>query len=131
MSVEKHVSLANFSERTFMTITDIMNVERVLLEIQSRHIFDLEMSEVLTLFSYLRRIGDMTNLFFYVQEMYTDRHGGTDGLEEYRERLMSDGNIGVDGIDDVLSFISNTCTRLGDDELTELAAKMGVLAQNS
>lgn len=112
-----------------MTITNVMNIERVLLEIQSRHMFDLSMSELLRLFGYLRRIGDMTNMFFYAQEMFTERSVSEQDLLDYRERLSSDDNVVLEDEDEIKWFIGKLCGRLGDSEVEETAAKLGVLPE--
>ena len=71
-------------------ITEVMTVEKLLLEIDSRLKFELSLNDALKLYNYLKEIGAITNFFFYIQDEFSRRYPDKDEVKAYNSKLMSE-----------------------------------------
>ena len=51
-----------------ITVKNLMSIERILLEIYTKHRFELEFNSAYKLYNYLRVIGRITNYSFQIQD---------------------------------------------------------------
>ena len=72
------------------TITELMKLEKQLLELNANNRFELSFGDYITLQHFLKDIGRITNYYFYLQEEYFKGHGDKDKLKEYHDRLSND-----------------------------------------
>ena len=73
-----------------ITVSQLMIIERLLLEIETRFRFNLSFGMVSILYGFLREIGRITNLFFMLQEEYYNQYKDKDKLKEYHDKMLND-----------------------------------------
>jgi hypothetical protein len=99
-------------------LNDLMALERLLLEIDVKHKFDLSFNEVYSLYTHLKNVGKITSYFFLIQDEFYKKYGDSDKLKEYHDRLMND-TIEID-YDDIVQFIEKIFNKYGDSEFHAL-----------
>ena len=72
------------------TVSELMIIERLLLEIENRFKFSLSFENVRLLYDYLKTVGKVTNLFFMLQEDYYNKFNDEEKLKEYHNKLLND-----------------------------------------
>jgi len=72
------------------TVTELMRLEKQLLELNENNRFDIPFGDYIILQNLLKEIGRITNYYFYLQEEYFRGHGDKDKLKEYHDRLTND-----------------------------------------
>ncbi len=103
------------------TINELITLERLLLEIDSRVKFELSLGDVIKLSKYLDEIGEMTSLYFSVQEEFFKKYNDADKLNEYHDKLSGDF-IDYD-TREVKKFINDVTSKTKNDNLTEIIIK--------
>ena len=106
-------------KRTF--ISEIMTVERILLEIDKKFKFDLSFNDSLKLYNYLKEVGRVTNFFFYIQGEFSKKYQDQEKLMKYRSKLFSE-SLDID-LTDIEHFIDNVYTSFNDSEFSDLIKK--------
>ena len=86
-------------------ISEIMTVERILLEIDKKFKFDLSFNDSLKLYNYLKEVGRVTNFFFYIQGEFSKKYQDQEKLMKYRSKLFSEA-LDID-LTDIEHFIDN------------------------
>lgn len=102
----------------FIRLSDLMVLERLLLEIDVRYKFDLGFDEAYKLYAYLKRVGAITNYMFLLQDEYYKKYDDKDKLKEYHDRITKD-KVEVE-YEDITRFIDAAETVYGDEEFKEL-----------
>lgn len=102
-------------------ISEIMTVERILLEIDKKFKFDLSFNDSLKLYNYLKEVGRVTNFFFYIQGEFSKKYQDQEKLMKYRSKLFSEA-LDID-LTDIERFIDNIYTTFNDSEFADLLKK--------
>ena len=104
-----------------VSINELMQIERLLLEMNVRFKFDLSLGDSLKLYRYLRDVGEVTNFFFYIQDEYAQKNKDAEKLKEYNNRLVSEK---IDfNIKEIQSFIDTVSSRFDDENFNDLLSK--------
>ena len=104
-----------------VSINELMQIERLLLEMNVRFKFDLSLGDSLKLYRYLRGVGEVTNFFFYIQDEYAQKNKDAEKLKEYNNRLVSEK---IDfNIKEIQSFIDTVSSRFDDESFNDLLSK--------
>lgn len=104
-----------------ITVKDLITLERFLLEINSRFKFQLKFAEVIELNKFIEEVGNITNLFFALQEEHYRKFGDNDSLAEYHDKLMND-NVKIN-VSKMIAFVKDIFNRFGDEEFGEIVIK--------
>ena len=99
-------------------VEDLMCLERLLLEIDMRHKFDLSFEDAYMLYTSLKEVGKITSYFFLIQSEFNKKYNDNDKLMEYHNKLMND-TISFDK-DEIIQFVDRIINEYGDDELKEV-----------
>lgn len=102
-------------------ITEVMTVEKLLLEIDSRLKFELSLNDALKLYNYLKEIGGITNFFFYIQEEFSWKCQDKDKVKAYNSKLMSE-KIDFD-LSGAEGFIDHVFEITDNEEFKDLVLK--------
>jgi len=102
-------------------VSELMTIERLLLEIENRFKFLLSFENVRLLYDYLKTVGKVTNLFFMLQEDYYNRFKDKEKLKEYHEKLLNDKvNLNVSKMIRFIDWMNETTD---DEEFKNLVVK--------
>ncbi|MBO6256069.1 MAG: hypothetical protein J6O49_20900 [Bacteroidaceae bacterium] len=104
-----------------ITVKNLMILERLLLEIESRFKFQLRFAEVIELNGFIEEIGKVTDLFFTLQEEHYRKFSDNDALSEYHEKLMND-KVKMD-TSKIIAFVKDISNRLYDEEFADIITK--------
>ncbi len=104
-----------------VSINELMQIERLLLEMNVRFKFDLSLGDSLKLYRYLKDVGEVTNFFFYIQDEYAQKNKDAEKLKEYNNKLVSEK---IDfNIKEIQSFIDTVSSRFDDESFNDLLSK--------
>lgn len=106
-------------EQTY--VTELMTVERLLLEIDSRFKFELTLNDSLRLYNYLKKVGNVTNFFFYIQDEFSRKYPDKEKVKDYNRKLMSE-KIEFD-LFEIEGFIDYVYETFGDDDFRDIVSK--------
>jgi hypothetical protein len=106
-------------EQTY--VTELMTVERLLLEIDSRFKFELTLNDSLRLYNYLKKVGNVTNFFFYIQDEFSRKYPDKEKVKDYNRKLMSE-KIEFD-LFEIEEFIDYVYETFGDDDFRDIVSK--------
>ncbi len=98
-----------------ISIKELMNLERVLLEIDSRFKFELDFANAYKLHCYLRDIGDITSYAFEIQEEHYKYFSDNLKTKEYHAKIM---NSSIDtNCKEIMEFVDKLLPNIsGRDE---------------
>ena len=102
-------------------LKELMILERLLLEIETRFKFDLRFEEVAELYAFLKEVGRITNLFFMLQEQHYNVFKDKEKLKEYHDRLLNE-NVNINTVK-MIGLVKDVCERFDDKEFKEIVAK--------
>ena len=103
------------------TINELMTLERLLLEIDARVKLELTLGDAVKLSKYLEEIGEITSLYFSLQEEHFRKYNDAEKLNEYHNRLSGD-TIDYD-TRKVKKFINDVSSKVVNKELGEILSK--------
>lgn len=105
-----------------ISVKRLMELERILLEIDARVKFDLTLSEAFELYSHLRDVSRATNFVFNIQEEYNARIRPTqDEMKKYHDNVMG-STLELD-YGKVTDFIDRICAEHENGAIREVIAK--------
>ena len=99
-------------------IKDLMTIERILLEIYTKHKFDLDFNTSYKLYNYLRVIGRITNYSFQIQEEYFQTIKDEEKMKAFHEKILN-GEVEYDWIE-TTTFIDKVVDELNNDEINKI-----------
>ena len=105
-----------------ITVKNLMSIERILLEIYTKHKFELDFNSVYKLYDYLRVIGRITNYSFQIQDEYYQTTKDEEKMKAFHEKVLN-GEVDYDWVD-VASFIGELMEELKNDEVNEMVNKL-------
>lgn len=105
-----------------ISVKRLMELERILLEIDARVKFDLTLSEAFELYTHLRDVSRATNFVFNIQDEYNTRIGPTqEEMKKYHDKVM-DSTLELD-YERVTEFIDRICAKYENGTIREVIAK--------
>ena len=96
----------------------LMDIERILLEINDKYKFDLPFNEQYQVHYFLKIIGDITDYFFEIQNTFYGEIKNQDELQNYHDKMMNE-EIEFDTTN-VLKLIDKLLEEINDEELKKL-----------
>lgn len=102
-------------------LKELMILERLLLEIESRFKFELKFEEIVELYAFLKEIGRVTNLFFMLQEQHYEKFKDKDKLKGYHDTLL-EGNVKMNTVK-MIGFVKDVYNRFNDEEFKDIVVK--------
>lgn len=72
-----------------ITIKNLMKIERILLEINAKHKFELSFNTAYKLVEFLRVIGRITNYSFLLQDEFSRKTINNDERVEYHVKILN------------------------------------------
>ena len=94
---------------------NLMVLERILLEFDAKHKFELDFDDAYILHSYLIKIGKITSYAFLIQDEFNNTYKDADKLKEYHEKIMK-SEISFD-YDEIVKFIEKLNDKINDKEI--------------
>ena len=104
-----------------ITVKNLMTLERFLLEIENRFKFQLRFAEVIELYSFLKEVGKITNLFFILQEQHAEKYKDKEALKEYHDKLIND-NVNLN-VTKMVEFVKDVSNRFYYEEFADIITK--------
>ena len=105
-----------------VTIKQLMTLERILLEINTKYKFELEFSDAYNLYESLKEIGKITNYFFLLQDEFRQANNDLEKLKEYHNKLM-ESEVDYNHVE-TINLIDTLKEYLNKEELNELVNKL-------
>lgn len=105
-----------------ITVKNLMSIERILLEIYTKHKFELDFNSVYKLYNYLRVIGRITNYSFQIQDEYCQTTKDEEKMKAFHEKVLN-GEVDYDWSDTAL-FIGKLMEELKNEEVNEMVNKL-------
>lgn len=105
-----------------ITIKNLMSIERILLEIYTKHKFELDFNSVYKLYDYLRVIGRITNYSFQIQDEYYQTTKDEEKMKAFHEKVLN-GEVDYDW-GKAAMFIGELMGELKNDEVNEMVNKL-------
>lgn len=102
-----------------VTVKELMRFERILLEINTKHRFELDFEDAYKLYQYLKEIGNMTNYVFLLQDDFHRENNDVDKLKSYHVRLMNSEIDFECCYDALIEFIEKLINKIDNEELTK------------
>ena len=105
-----------------ITVKNLMVIERILLEINSKHKFELSFNTAYRLAEFLRVIGRITNYSFLLQDEFNRKTINNDERVEYHIKIL---NSEVDyEWTKAASFIGEIMEELKNEDLNKLVNEL-------
>ena len=73
-----------------LTVRELIELEKKLLEIHEKHRFELSFGDFIKLEKLMKEVGAITNLFFELQKDFYNEFQDKNKLELYHEKLQYD-----------------------------------------
>lgn len=103
-------------------LSNLMVLERLLLEIDVRFKFDLEFGDAYKLYEFLRSVGKITSYAFLIQDEYHQKNQDTEKLKEYHKMVM---NSFVEfNYEEVIDFIVDVNERFKNEEFQNIISEI-------
>lgn len=99
-------------------LKELMVLERILLEFDVNHKFELDFSDAYKLHTYLTKVGKITSYAFLIQDEFHNMYHDTEKLKEYHERVM-DSTLYFD-YGDIVKFINELNDKVKDEKINSL-----------
>lgn len=102
-------------------LNELMILERILLEFDANHKFDLKFNDVYNLHEYLSQVGKITSFAFLIQDEHYNTFNNAEKLKAYHEQIM---NSSVElHYKPIVQFIEHINQKLKDDKINEFIEK--------
>lgn len=105
-----------------ITIKNLMSLERILLEINVKHKFELSFNSAYKLYKHLIEIGRVTNYSFQVQDEFSQIAKDKDEMKSFHEKIIND-EVEYDW-ENTVSFIDELMEELKNNEVNEMVNKL-------
>jgi len=104
----------------FISISNLMILERLLLEIDVRFKYEMNFGDAYTLHKLLKEVGKITSYAFLIQDEYHKKFNDVDKLKEYHTMIM-ESEITLDGdYREIIKFIEYVNSKFKDEEFDKL-----------
>lgn len=105
-----------------ITVKNLMTIERILLEVYTKHRFELDFNTAYKLREHLRTIGRITSYSFQIQDEYYQATKDEEKLKVFHEKVLN-GEVDYDWIKAAL-FIGKLTEEVKNDEVNEMVNKL-------
>ena len=106
-----------------MKVRNLMFLERILLEIESKFKFELDFNDAYKLHNYLITVGKVTSYMFLIQDEFNEKYNDIDKLKEYHSKVI-ESSVDFAEESNVIEFIERVQDIIKDDELNTLIHKI-------
>lgn len=96
-------------------LEELMVLERILLEFDVRHKFELDFGDAYKLYEYLKQVGKITSYAFLIQDEFHKTYNDVEKLKKYHEKVM-ESNITFD-YTEITAFIEDMNNKLNDEKI--------------
>ena len=103
-------------------LSNLMVLERLLLEIDVRFKFDLEFGEAYKLHEFLRSVGKITSYAFLIQDEYHQKYKDAEKLKEYHNMVMS--SYVEFNYEEVIDFIIDVNAEFKNEEFENIISEI-------
>lgn len=110
--------LLNSVMKMMINLKELMVLERILLEIDANHKFELDFGDAYKLHTYLTKVGKITSYAFLIQDEYHNKHNDIEKLKEYHNKVMN-STIEFDN-ENVIKFIEDINQKLKNEKINSL-----------
>ena len=104
----------------FITVSNLMILERLLLEIDARFKYDMNFGDAYTLHKLLKEVGKITSYAFLIQDEYHKKFNDVDKLKEYHNMIMESEIVTDTDYRNIIEFIEQVSFKFKDDEFDEI-----------
>lgn len=99
-------------------VKDLMVLERLLLEIDTRFKFDLNFNDAYKLYELLKKVGRITSYAFLIQDEYADKIKDSSKLLEYHKMVMN-SNVEYNQ-NETIEFIEKISESMENEEFNKI-----------
>lgn len=104
----------------FITVSNLMILERLLLEIDARFKYDMNFGDAYILHRLLKEVGKITSYAFLIQDEYHKKFNDVDKLKEYHNMIMESEIVTDTDYRDIIEFIEYISFKFKDDEFDKI-----------
>lgn len=105
-----------------INIKDLMTIERILLEIETRFKFSIMFGDAYNLHRYLIEVGKVTSYAFLIQDEFNEKYHDTEKLKEYHKMVM-ESYVDFD-FEEIVKFINKIQEQIKDEKLNTLIGNL-------
>lgn len=104
----------------FITISNLMVLERLLLEIDARFKYEMNFGDAYTLHKLLKEVGKITSYAFLIQDEYHKKFNDVDKLKEYHKMIMESEIITDTDYREIIKFIEYVSFKFKNEEFDKI-----------
>lgn len=104
----------------FITISNLMILERLLLEIDARLKYEMNFGDAYTLHKLLKEVGRITSYAFLIQDEYHKKFNDVEKLKEYHKMIMESEIVTDTDYRDIIEFIEYVSFKFKDKEFDKI-----------
>ena len=99
-------------------LKELMGLERIILEIETKFKFDLDFNDAYKLHEYLIKVGKITSYAFLIQDEYGQKYD-MEKLKEYHDKVFN-SSVELNDEKDIIKFIEDIQEKIKDDGLNSI-----------
>ena len=99
----------------FITVSNLMILERLLLEIDARLKYEMNFGDAYTLHKLLKEVGRITSYAFLIQDEYHKKFNDVEKLKEYHKMIMESEITTDTDYRDIIEFIEYVSFKFKDE----------------
>lgn len=99
----------------FITVNNLMILERLLLEIDARLKYEMNFGDAYTLHKLLKEVGKITSYAFLIQDEYHNKFNDVEKLKEYHKMIMESEITTDTDYRDIIEFIEYVSFKFKDE----------------
>ena len=99
----------------FITVSNLMILERLLLEIDARLKYEMNFGDAYTLHKLLKEVGKITSYAFLIQDEYHNKFNDVEKLKEYHKMIMESEITTDTDYRDIIEFIEYVSFKFKDE----------------
>ena len=104
----------------FITVSNLMILERLLLEIDARLKYEMNFGDAYTLYKLLKEVGRITSYAFLIQDEYHKKFNDVEKLKEYHKMIMESEITTDTDYRDIIEFIEYVSFKFKDEEFDKI-----------
>ena len=104
----------------FITVNNLMILERLLLEIDARLKYEMNFGDAYTLYKLLKEVGRITSYAFLIQDEYHKKFNDVEKLKEYHKMIMESEITTDTDYRDIIEFIEYVSFKFKDEEFDKI-----------
>ena len=104
----------------FISVSNLMILERLLLEIDARLKYEMNFGDAYTLHKLLKEVGRITSYAFLIQDEYHKKFNDVEKLKEYHKMIMESEIVTDTDYRDIIEFIEYVSFKFKDEEFDKI-----------